>query len=668
MRLRWIHVLTAFAMASLLVGPARAGDGQIDIASLPFMIEGPGSYVVVSDLHAPEPELDGITIAADNVTLDLNGHAVVGFGKSTGTNGDGIVVNGARQNITIQNGTVRDWRREGVDATSAYNSRFEGLHNDNNGGIGLRAGDGAIVTANTCSQNGSAGISCGDGCSVEKNTCRGNGFDGIVAGRGTTLESNTCSYNGRNGILTLESTVRGNTCTYNSGDGIEVDSDCLVTENTCNRNGYNGDGAGIHVTGSDNRVENNQANRNDRGIHLAGAGNSISENHTQGNITPILALADNQLEVLIGEVPYTIPVPGTYRLTGRLRLTTADTDGITINANNVTLDLGGHALVGPGKSAGSTGSGVSVPDTHDNITIRNGTLRDWRLHGIFAANAENSRLENLRCSQNGFAGVSAGSYSLVQSVTSQENVEGIRTSPGCIVRDCVASDNSSDGIVAWTRTLVIGCSATDNGGIGISSLSGCTLTDNNCQNNLHGIDVGSDARVVANNCSNNGDGQGTGYGIYAGAIDGSVLIADNVASHNSNDGIHAGSYASVTGNMASWNGGDGISASAGCFIFTNTCTVNNLNGIVVDYNSYVSRNTCYANGYPTGPGAGVQVTSTGYGNTIEANLVLQNDTGILCNPSEDNYIISNRARWNATDYDVVSGNTVGTGDLANITY
>jgi len=658
-------------MVGILFVPTRdvlAGDGQVDVASLPFMIEGPGSYIVVSDLHVPEPELDGITIAADNVTLDLNGHTVAGFGKSTGTNGDGIVISGARQNITIRNGTVRDWRQEGVDANSAYSSRFEELHLYNNGGIGLRTGDGAIIASNTCSQNGSAGISCGDGSSVEGNTCRGNGFDGVVAGRGSTVGANSCSYNGRNGILTLESTVRENTCTYNSGDGIEVDSDCLVTENTCNRNGYNGDGAGIHATGSNNSIENNQASRNDRGIHLAGTGNSIAENHTLGNTTPILALADNQLEVLISELPYAIPVPGSYRLSGRLRLTAADTDGITINANNVTLDLGGHALVGPGKSTGTTGSGVNVPSTHDNITVRNGTLRDWRLHGAFCANSENGRFENLRCSENGFAGVSAGANSLVQSVTSQNNLEGVRTSEGCIVRDCVCSDNSGDGIVAGPRTTVKNCSATDNGAVGINCWQGCTITDNNCHGNLHGITAGTDSRVVGNNCSNNGDGDAIGHGIYVDVFEGSVLIADNVASHNTQDGIYAGSYAKVTDNVCNWNGNDGITVDTGCFVTGNSCDINYWTGIEMSYNCQVSNNSCVGNGYPVGPGAGIRVDYDGYGNTIASNLVAQSAFGILCNPGQENYIITNRARWNGTDYDIQSGNTLGTGDLANISY
>jgi len=77
-------------------------------------------------------------------------------------------------------------------------------------------------------------------------------------------------------------------------------------------------------------------------------------------------------------------------------------------------------------------------------------------------------------------------------------------------------------------------------------------------------------------------------------------------------------------------------------------------------------NTCGDNGVGTGDGAGIHATSSD--NCIEHNLVTDNDRGIDCNPATGNYIASNRASGNSTNYDIVGGNTVGAGDLANVAF
>ena len=86
-----------------------AGDGQIDIATLPYTISQPGSYVVVKDLTLSTTGADGITITANNVTLDLNGHTLTGPGKYAGSYDRGITVPGYLTNVEVRNGTVRNW-------------------------------------------------------------------------------------------------------------------------------------------------------------------------------------------------------------------------------------------------------------------------------------------------------------------------------------------------------------------------------------------------------------------------------------------------------------------------------------------------------------------------------------------------------------------------------
>lgn len=51
-----------------------------------------------------------------------------------------------------------------------------------------------------------------------------------------------------------------------------------------------------------------------------------------------------------------------------------DGAGLTL-VGDVTLDLGGHTLAGPGR--GGTGTGVTFDPSVSTITVTNGTLRDW---------------------------------------------------------------------------------------------------------------------------------------------------------------------------------------------------------------------------------------------------------------------------------------------------
>ena len=73
-------------------------------------------------------------------------------------------------------------------------------------------------------------------------------------------------------------------------------------------------------------------------------------------LSPAAALADGDIYVggpygtKITSLPYTISAPGFYYLGGNLTYA-GDSSAITINADNVTLDLMGFALT-------STGSGI----------------------------------------------------------------------------------------------------------------------------------------------------------------------------------------------------------------------------------------------------------------------------------------------------------------------
>lgn len=77
----------------------------------------------------------------------------------------------------------------------------------------------------------------------------------------------------------------------------------------------------------------------------------------------------------ITSLPYTITSPGQYCLTGNLWTGQTNGDAITVDANYVTLDLGGYDLSGSG-IASSTAYGIHAYAQTD-VTVRNGNVRGF---------------------------------------------------------------------------------------------------------------------------------------------------------------------------------------------------------------------------------------------------------------------------------------------------
>ena len=97
----------------------------------------------------------------------------------------------------------------------------------------------------------------------------------------------------------------------------------------------------------------------------------------------------------------------------------------------------------------------------------------------------------------------------------------------------------------------------------------------------------------------------------------------------------------------------------------NSCIINDVHGITIQGSSAARLNVCSYNGILAEDGAGIIAYSAIA--TIEDNLVTYNDLGIRTD-FPGNYVASNRARNNTTNYSFTSGTTVGSGDLANVSY
>lgn len=349
----------------------------------------------------------------------------------------------------------------------------------------------------------------------------------------------------------------------------------------------------------------------------------------------------------ISSLPFTITNAGSYYLTTNLTATPGVTDGIMIAAHDVSLDLNGFALVG----ASNSHNGIAAIGIRTNITIRNGTVRNWTGIGVFMNDAHDGILEKLRVSNNGSSPLDGG----------------IVVHTGFRVIDCTVNDNMGYGIVARYHANISGSTATGNSSYGIfanrATIQGCAANGNRSG-------IVADRGCTVSSCTateNQGDGILAGPGctisectatdnLVNGIVAGSgSAVSDCTAIDNAGDGIVAGAGSSVMGCTARSNEGDGISAAAGSTIRDCTATENTGDGIEVTEDCRVVENTCDGNGYLTGDGAGIRVT--GQQNRIDSNLATDNDRGIHVTAIR-NFIVRNSVRMSGSNYVIVAGNRI----------
>ena len=282
----------------------------VDVAHTPgdatsmFIISAPGSYYLTGNITGVSGQ-DGIRIASDNVTLDLSGFVLIGVSGSL----HGITVPAARTNVTIRNGTVRNWGQKGVDAALVSNGTLESLSASNNGTAGLAAGLNCRVSACVALNNTGEGITFLGGCTIKGCSVQGNyaglsttdlggGSDitgctafanttvGISAFFGNTVSGCTTRYNGNAGIgVSSNCTVSGCTSSRNTSNGITAFSRNLIVNNSVSENGQNGvNGDGINCYGGENRIDSNHATGNNgRGIRSTGGVDIIIRNTSLTN-------------------------------------------------------------------------------------------------------------------------------------------------------------------------------------------------------------------------------------------------------------------------------------------------------------------------------------------------------------------------------------------------
>ena len=257
---------------------------------------------------------------------------------------------------------------------------------------------------------------------------------------------------------------------------------------------------------------------------------------------------------------------GSYYLTGNLD-GAAGKHGISIRANDVTLDLNGFALSGGG---GGTVRGIDVPALQTGLCVRNGNISGWSGDGVQGQLAT-MLAERLTLSNNGGIGLAVSNGSLVRVCVASGNGTGFFSDDRVQIIDCIATVNSGDGFNCTNFVTLLDCTSSRNGGNGIVVLDGSSVLRCSSTRNIP-----------------------SGHGIF---LRSGCTIADCTANNNGFDGIRqdTGVGGAIRNCTAQANSGSGITVRDRCQVTGNTCDVN-ANGILVGGNyNRVDGNSCSLN-------------------------------------------------------------------------
>jgi parallel beta-helix repeat protein len=207
---------------------------------------------------------------------------------------------------------------------------------------------------------------------------------------------------------------------------------------------------------------------------------------------------------------YVISQPGSYYLTGNIQ-GVAGKHGILVSSGDVTLDLNGFALLGVSGSNDGIRAGAAVTT---QITIRNGTIRDWGGSGIYGF-GQGTVSDVMAAHNHGLYGITMGAHSIITRCTAEGNAgfAGIGVAYWSTITDCVSFDNSGEGFEAASATILRGNVARNNQLNGIRVENHCTVENNIVSGNLGaGVRATTYAspsngnRIEGNNATTNGTG------------------------------------------------------------------------------------------------------------------------------------------------------------------
>lgn len=180
-----------------------------------------------------------------------------------------------------------------------------------------------------------------------------------------------------------------------------------------------------------------------------------------------------------------------YRLTGNLtKAAGGGSDSlILINVDDVTLDLGGFSLIGPGACTRSAATGVVSCTGHlggagiEVGSVRNTIVRNGRVAGLtsgITSFGDHATFEDLALIDNLGQGLGAtGEGTVVRRVTARRNDgTGIVVVGNASIDSCTASHNDEYGLSVISESVVTRCHVIGNRFDGMELSSTSVFKDN----------------------------------------------------------------------------------------------------------------------------------------------------------------------------------------------
>jgi hypothetical protein len=232
----------------------------------------------------------------------------------------------------------------------------------------------------------------------------------------------------------------------------------------------------------------------------------------------------------ITSLPVTITAQGVYCLTGNLATSQSSGVAITINANNVTIDLNGWKVGGQGAGASTQATGIY--STANNVTIKNGIVRGF-YYGINLTGS-GAVVQDMLTDANTFVGI---------------DVNGL----GALVEHNQVVNTGGSTAAANVDAIGIFVAGPDSN-VNNNMISGLTHMGNGSEYGIFVLGSGTESTVRNNVISNTSVTTMNSYGISAS----SSIVLNNTLSNfeygvYSNGGIYA--YNTVNDCATPYSGG-----------------------------------------------------------------------------------------------------------------
>ncbi len=247
----------------------------------------PGSYYLTGDIQG-QPGKNAVEIAASNVTIDLNGFAILGTGGSVAA----IVPSGSANGAIVRNGVISSWPGGGVLVGQC--SRVERVSIADCSGAAVAAGAFSIIE--DCVARGGAGVGFSLSQGVIRRCTAEGGSVGIQVSDDSRVEA--CLALGAS-LVCIE--LLGEGCVASgcrsrgapigiraAGDGGFVE-DCSVFDTD----------TGIAVSGSRNVIRRNTVQSSQVGVYIVSVGNFLISSSVFGAQTPYQVNASNPLGPIV---------------------------------------------------------------------------------------------------------------------------------------------------------------------------------------------------------------------------------------------------------------------------------------------------------------------------------------------------------------------------------